>query len=967
MPRFTDHYQLRIPRDLGHYTLDTPEILVRQAEMARNAGIEGFIFYFYWFNRKRLMDSPLDMLLANPQIDLPFCLMWANENWSRRWDGSEDDILIAQDYRLQDDEALIDCLARYIHDSRYIHVDGRPLVMIYRPGTIPDAPLPLDRWRRLFRKRHNLDPIFVMGQAFGDHDPRLFGMDGAIEFPPHKVVSGCRLLNESMRFLDDDFSGQIYDYGEIVEKALQEKSPPFPLIRTASPSWDNDARRQGKGLVMHGSTPVLYEHWLKGLVDQAQENLFFGDPIVCINAWNEWAEGAYLEPDQHFGSAYLNATGRACTGFESASRNNRILLVGHDAFPAGAQRLLLEIGRTFRRFFGVDVLFVLLEGGAMLEDYRATAPVEILPADARTTTERLSALAGEGYRTAILNSAASAPMAPLLQKNGIRQTFLIHELPNILRSRNLQAPLETACSLAENVIIPARSVASRLELDTHPALTLLPQGLYDRNITFSPKTYRSLRRQLALSADATIVLGGGYADMRKGFDLFVQFWRKLGRKIHCVWIGAIEESLKNALQAELIEAKNSGTFHLPGQVTNVGDWLAAADVFVLPSREDPYPSIVLEALASGLPCVAFENSGGIPHLLEHYAARPDMANRLVPFGDVRALADTVSDLCRWSKDRSARTRQTLAREMKKDFCFTSYAEKLFQLLLPDLPRISVVIPSHNYAEYLQARLASIFAQTFPVLEVIVLDDASRDNSVETAHQTAAEWNREIRLIRNTHPSGSVFRQWRKAMLAARGDWIWIAEVDDLCEPQFLEHLVKAISQKPDAIMGFTDSRSIDEKGATLSVSYRPYCAQTAGTLLEQDSYYKGKDFLRGCLSERNLILNASSVLFQRKKMKAAFTRCRKDLETLKIAGDWRLYLELLDSENDGIVYVSKSLNIHRRHTSSATHALNRREHVEEVMFMHDLLKSRLSLPPSHVSQQREYRQLLEKQFGLKAG
>ena len=156
------------------------------------------------------------------------------------------------------------------------------------------------------------------------------------------------------------------------------QSPTFPLIKTAVPSWDNDARRQGTGLVIQGSTPQKYEAWLSSLVDYAQKNAFFGEAFVCVNAWNEWCEGAYLEPDLHFGSAYLNATARAATGLTRDLSSPKVLLVGHDAFPSGAQHLLLNIGRTLRSAFNIEMEYLLLAGGAMVAEYKSIAPVTVL-------------------------------------------------------------------------------------------------------------------------------------------------------------------------------------------------------------------------------------------------------------------------------------------------------------------------------------------------------------------------------------------------------------------------------------------------------------------------------------------------------------------------------------------------------------------------------------------------------------
>ena len=963
VPRFSDHYQPRIPRDLGHYTLDSPEILERQAKMAHAAGIEGFIFYFYWFNRTRLLEQPLDILLANPQIDLPFCLMWANENWSRRWDGSDEDLLIAQDYRPEDDEALVDCFAHYLKDQRYIHFDGRPVLMIYRPGTIPDAPAAIIKWRSMFRKRHGIDPLFVMGQAFGDENPDLFGLDGAIEFPPHKVVSACKLINDEIHLFDNEFSGQVYDYIEVVNTALAQPKTPFPLIRTAAPSWDNDARRQGKGLVLHGSTPELYERWLSGLIEQAQTNTFFGEPVVCINAWNEWAEGAYLEPDQHFGSAYLNATARACTGFGKNQSRSKLLLIGHDAFPAGAQKLLLETGRALKYYFGVEIQFLLLEGGTLINEFRSVAPTEIISIASESIIHKFSTLRKKGFHSAIINSAAASTAAPGLTQANIDFVFLIHELPTLLRSRNLYPSMELACKLARQVIVPTNGMARKLNLESAENLKILPQGLYS-TAPFSIQTRQMMRKQLGFTTTDPVVMGAGYADLRKGFDLFLQLWRKLRGKAHCVWLGDIDPSLKNSLHIELENACSSGTFHMPGRIDNVPAWLSAADVFVLPSREDPYPSVVLEALAAGLPCAAFDEAGGIPDLLKEINDSENFYNRIIPFADVTTLASAAEDMAKWSMKRTNKERQKSGLFAQKSFDFKRYTQQILRLSMPEIPKISVVIPSHNYARYMSGRLSSIFAQTIPIYEIIVLDDASDDNSLQIARQTAKDWNRNIVCVENAVASGSVFRQWHKALKLAQGEWIWIAEADDFCEPHFLENILDGIKKNSSIVMGFTDSRSVDENGTPISPSYRPYYSETAGFLLENNSHFTGEEFVRGCLSERNLVLNVSSAIFKRDRLLSAINSCQKDLQTLRVAGDWRIYIELLTQKESEVIYIAKPLNIHRRHADSITHTLNRRNHIEEIAYIHYLLSNKLNLPESHIIRQNHYRLMLETQFGL---
>jgi hypothetical protein len=308
-PRFAGHYQPRIPGELGFYDLAQRDALRAQTDMAKAAGVGGFVFYYYDFDGRRLLEKPLETFLAAPDLDMGFCLMWANENWTRRWDGAEDEALLVQTYSEASEAPRIADFARHFRDPRYIRLGGRPLLMVYRASLIPDATMALARWRRLFAEAHGEHPIFAMAQTFDDVDPRAFGFDGAIEFPPHKLTKGLPQVYDALEIFDDAFEADVFAYDDLVAASLTQGAPDFPLIKTAVPSWDNDARRQGQGLTVVGSTPRKFELWLGALIDSARP--FFGTRIVAVNAWNEWSEGAYLEPDVHFGAAYLNAAARA--------------------------------------------------------------------------------------------------------------------------------------------------------------------------------------------------------------------------------------------------------------------------------------------------------------------------------------------------------------------------------------------------------------------------------------------------------------------------------------------------------------------------------------------------------------------------------------------------------------------------------------------------------------------------------
>ena len=440
------------------------------------------IFYFYWFNGRRLLEAPLEALLADRGVDLPFCLMWANENWSRRWDGSDHEVLISQDYRTRDEPALIAEFARHFADPRYIRLGGRPVLMVYRAQLIPDTAATVDRWRRLFRTAHGEDPLFIMAQSFGEHDPRPAGMDAAVEFPPHKLTSRTPMITDTLHVLDPAFDAEAYDYAAIARASVEEPRPDYPLIKTAAPGWDNDPRRQGKGTVLHGATPALYQAWLEDLIGFARRNPIEGEAVVCINAWNEWAEGATLEPDVHWGAAFLNATGRAAAGLPAPGARTRILLVGHDGLVHGAQTLLLRLGRALRANHGVDVAFLLLAGGPLEAECRAVAPTVVAGGPDQLDALVRSARAA-GCTAAIVNTAASAGMAAVLERHQVPSVLLVHELPRLLREKGLIGALREGMASARTVVFPAELVRDRClqALGTAAAHTaILPQGVEAR-------------------------------------------------------------------------------------------------------------------------------------------------------------------------------------------------------------------------------------------------------------------------------------------------------------------------------------------------------------------------------------------------------------------------------------------------------------------------------------------------------
>lgn len=307
-PLFEGHYQPHVPDDfLGYYDLRDTSVMRKQIELARQYGIEGFCFYVYWFSGKRLLETPVDNYLADPSLDLPFCICWANENWTRRWDGSEHEILMAQEYTEAHDLEFIADMAKYLRDPRYIRVDGKPLFIVYRPKLFPDMKATAKRWREWCRSNGIGEIYLAYTQSFECVDPAIYGFDAAVEFPPNN--SSPPNITSRVKPAVDDFQSTVYDWRVFVERSKNYKLPEYKLFRGVNPSWDNTARRKKKGSILLHSSPCGYQEWLyNAIIDTRQRFAKPDERLVFINAWNEWAEGAHLEPDQRYGYAYLEAT-----------------------------------------------------------------------------------------------------------------------------------------------------------------------------------------------------------------------------------------------------------------------------------------------------------------------------------------------------------------------------------------------------------------------------------------------------------------------------------------------------------------------------------------------------------------------------------------------------------------------------------------------------------------------------------
>jgi glycosyltransferase involved in cell wall biosynthesis len=951
-PQFEGHYQPHVPDEyLGYYNLTDGSTQRKQVELAKQYGIEGFCFYLYWFTGHKLLQQPVDNYLADPSLDLPFCVCWANENWSRRWDGRDQDLLMEQHYSAEDDIAFIINAAKYLRDPRYIRIDGKPLLLVYRPKLFPDVKATSKRWRDWCRENDIGEIYLAYTQSFEAVDPAKYGFDAACEFPPNN--SAPPDITRQVIPQAKEFDTAVYDWRVFLERSEHYTNPGYTLFRGATPAWDNTARKKNKGTVFHNSCPQLFEKWLtNAFIDTLDRKSSLDEKIVFINAWNEWAEGAHLEPDTRYGFAWLKAVWQAHKN--ALGKRSRIVVVSHDAHPHGAQILCLYLAKYFNEYFKFEVHLIVLGTGLLIPKYSQYARVHqlnLLTDAPRKISSLLAGLRQTGAELAIANTTVSGKLVPYLKAAGFNVLSLIHELPGILKSYSLQEHASLIAQHADKIVFPAEQVRKRFEEFIGWPLeqsSIRPQGSYRRSPLQSGaqkmQVRAEVRNKLGVSATAKLVMCAGYADHRKGFDLFVDASIEVMKEIsdcYAVWVGHHDQKV---VETSLKIAEKKGfrdKFIMAGRVDAPEEYYVAADVYLLTSREDPFPTVVLEALDALTPVVAFRDCGGFESLLERGCGV------LVERENVTAMAAEVSKLLR-DAGRSTSLARTGRRIIKNEFNFLAYLYDLLDLARRQIPRVSVIVPNYRYEKYIRQRLETILAQTFPVYELIILDDCSPDQSVSIIKEVLKNCEIPYRLVVNNENSGSPIKQLIKGVGLARGDLVWIAEADDLAKPTLLKHLVP-IFEDPEIVLAYSQSSQINEDDIVTANDYRQY-TRDIGSYWDSDYIIDGKAEIRRALCIKNTILNVSAVLFKRAALVAALKAHGQELMNYKVAADWHLYIRLAMMGKIG--FIAESLNSHRRHNGSVTRT---HSHYAEIVEAQALAARMIQLGSEEENSAAKYR------------
>lgn len=305
LPRYSGHYQPHVPADLGFYDLRLKEAREAQANLAVEYGVSAFCYYHYWFMGERFLDAVTELMLREGTPDTPFVMCWANEDWTRAWVDQSAETLRKQTYSAEDDRAHFEYLLPFFQDPRYLRVAGKPLFLVYLPGSLPDAPQFAQRWRDL-AEAAGLPGIHLA--AVEAHslpsDPAAFGFDSSIGFLPTDLVPYDGAL--MIRRTDDE----VIDYDRTVERSIGGLlTRSWPFAPAVVPRWDNTPRRATNARIYANASPETFERWVAeaGAASRPLDPLDPDSRFLFVVAWNEWAEGNHLEPDERYGHRFGHA------------------------------------------------------------------------------------------------------------------------------------------------------------------------------------------------------------------------------------------------------------------------------------------------------------------------------------------------------------------------------------------------------------------------------------------------------------------------------------------------------------------------------------------------------------------------------------------------------------------------------------------------------------------------------------
>lgn len=904
-PLYSGHMQPRWPHhDIGMYDITNPEVVRRQVDLARRSGITAFNIYFYWFDGLRPLEEGIRSFVRSSD-GFPFMLTWANEPWTRRWDGGANETLVDSPRDLEDYKKLVDYLCdRYFNLENYFNVDGSPLFGIYRPEALPYTSALADVAKTVSTKRIGRAVALVGFESFQERLLDTNAVDYTAQFPPHLPAT-------------IDEHGQLYwDYPEVADHYVEElKANPRRTWPGVVLNWDNTPRRGDSGTHMRNFQFSTFGDWLAAAIQHVKTSFDLEQRVIFLNAWNEWSEGTYLEPDRHHGYRALSTLNKVLVS--TGGCREALAFVVHDCERNGAQLNALNTVRVLVNHLGIPVHVIALDAsGPLASEFREVA---VSFSEIGRESVRWKQLRAKGVTAVIVNSSAACGVIPSAHEAEIRSILLVHELPKIIADRGLTEGLKRAFLSSHHVVFASEAVSRSVrDFIGQPkgVVHIRPQGYFQRTDVLSePRKIPAL-------------VGCGHGDFRKGFDIFCEVAAKISTGPQtgesALWIGDVD---RNAFRHQPVDGTHGENVVVTGFVEDVTALMRRGDVFFLSSREDPYPSVALEALDAGLSLIAFRGHTGLDQFLSELSQ--DQVRVVDTLQEVEAAFSSLRHNTP-SELTVAKTR-ALLRERHNQI---AYCQFLLQLSGHVQPSVTAALLSHHHSTYLPQRIRTIESQTVQSAEFVWID-----NSISKQESVASEYhvNQSIFPWRRIHPPSSTQADaWLSLAKSTKTEWIWIAEGDDLAHSTLLEELLRG-SRESDVIV-FSDSDVVDADGHNLGAySQTPYLTDLSYHRWRNSFRMSGNDFIGEFLQYRNVILTASSVLLKTSAFREAIESLTQDkyVSEAGYALDWLTYVRMLLSGGT-VSYVAAPLGIHRRHEQSAfarsgKNSLNGSENVRRVI------------------------------------
>lgn len=659
-----------------------------------------------------------------------------------------------------------------------------------------------------------------------------------------------------------------------------------------------------------------------------------------------------------------NLTDLLLSTIPNSKNDKKIIVVTHSMNETGAPILAYNIAKKYHDKKYEVVVISLADG--YLEEKFVELSIPVINLHQSGINDKIlkikelenivKTLKEKGYTNVITNTIISGLVVPLFHKYDFNIVSLIHEMKKSIVEYNMENGGRNINMYSNTIVFPDKIVEeefySIFNRDDNKSV-IATQGLYKNKENIQLDRQKVLEKY-NLPTNAKIIVGSGTADFRKGIDLFLNAAQQLtylekDEEYHFIWAGKImDPNMEKWFNCQLERDNIQERFHNIDFIKDKKEYqnlISCSDAFWLTSREDPYPSVMIESLEYGTPVLAFKNCGGANTLLD------DNRGILIANFDTKKLAEETHNLLKDPKKVDFQITNA-QKYIKKHLNFDKYIEILEKLFDVENKKIkfedvSVIVPNYNYEEYLPIRLKSIINQTIKPREIIVLDDVSTDNSIEVCESILIEAKKQYgidyKIVVNEKNNGC-FKQWIKGIELAKYEYIWIAEADDYAKNNFIEILLPAFKDK-NVVLSYCQSKVINEHCDVIDYRYTSYTDDLDINKWHSDFIDDGKKQIVKYFSKKNIIPNASSTIIR----KSATEGLSEILSKYSIIGDWVAYIYIISKGK--ISYSSKCLNGHRRHSNSI---IARKEKsvsfIKEILFIKEYIVDNFEMNDKEINQ-----------------